>query len=232
MNKTPCAIIVTGAGTSTRYGNGNKLLELIDGVPVFIHSIRNLAGFADKENFILTVPAAEFDHFTEITNRYDCGQLVTIVRGGSSRAESVKNALDAIALEEGQVAIHDAARPLVTSELLKRLLSCGKKNVIAATQIVDSVKRCDSDGKITEEVDRSNLWRASTPQVFDIVQYRDAVARCLALPGATDDATIMRLAGYGVWVLSEEIENLKLTNSSDLEKIKKEFGFRKANKQR
>ena len=68
--------------------------------------------------------------------------------------------------------------------------------------------------------------------MFDIVQYRDAVAKCISLPGATDDATIMRLAGYDVYVLNEEIENLKLTNSSDLEKIKKEFGSRKLHKQR
>ncbi|MBO5990430.1 MAG: 2-C-methyl-D-erythritol 4-phosphate cytidylyltransferase [Lentisphaeria bacterium] len=232
MKSIPCAIIVTGGGSSTRYGNGNKLLEVVGGVPVFIHSIRNLAGFAAKENFILTVPAAEFDRFADIAEKYGCGQLVTIVRGGSSRAESVNNALDAIQLKEGQVAIHDAARPLVTAELLRRLLSCGKNNVIAATQIVDSVKRCDNDGKITEEVDRTNLWRAATPQVFDIVQYRDAVAKCISLPGATDDATIMRLAGYDVYVLNEEIENIKLTTTQDLEKIKKEFGFRKLHKQR
>lgn len=226
MNKSSCAVIITGGGSSTRYGNGNKLLELLDGIPVFIHSIKNLAGFADKNNFILTVPEQEYSLFQEIVDKYNCSDLVTIVCGGKTRAESVKNALDAIALQDGQVAIHDAARPLVTAELLSRLLSCGKRNVIAATSVVDSVKRCDDNNMIIEEVDRQNLWRASTPQLFDVREYRDAVTKCQALPGATDDATIMRLAGYQVFVLNENIENIKLTTPQDLNKIKKELKFR------
>ncbi len=221
MNTSSCAVIITGGGSSTRYGDGNKLMADLNGLPVFIHSVRNLSGFAGKENFILTVPASERALFADALKKYGCDEFVTVVNGGKTRAESVKNALDAIQLKEGQVAIHDAARPLVTGELLEKLLSCAKRNVIAATLVVDSVKRCDSNNKITDEVDRTGLWRASTPQVFDIVQYRDAVGRCLELPGATDDATIMRLAGYDVFVLDEEIENIKLTTVSDLARIKK-----------
>ena len=216
-----CAVIITGGGSSTRYGDGNKLMADLNGMPVFIHSVRNLSGFAAKENFILTVPASERGSFINALKEYGCDGLVTVVNGGKTRAESVKNALDSIQLEDGLVAVHDAARPLATGELLKRLITCGKRNVIAATLVVDSVKRCDSDNKITCEVDRTGLWRASTPQVFDLVQYRDAVSRCLELPGATDDATVMRLAGYDVFVLDEEIDNIKLTTVKDLGKIKK-----------
>ena len=230
MYTSSCAVIITGGGSSTRYGDGNKLMADLNGMPVFIHSVKNLSGFAAKENFILTVPASEKESFIKVLREYGLDEQITVVCGGKTRAESVRNALNAIALADGVVAVHDAARPLVTAELLNRLISCGKRNVIAATPVVDSVKKCDENNRITEEVDRTGLWRASTPQVFDIVQYKDAVGKCLELPGATDDATIMRLAGYEVAVLDEQMENIKLTTVNDLGKIKNILNSRASSK--
>ena len=132
--------------------------------------------------------------------------------------ESVRNALDAVQLDSGRVAIHDAARPLAERALLEKLLD-DERNVIAAQKVVDSIKLCDADGLITNEVDRTYLWRAETPQVFDIVEYRRAMEQAPA--DATDDAMIMRSAGYDVYVVKEEKENFKLTTASDLPKLEK-----------
>ena len=120
MNKTPCAIIVTGGGASTRYGNGNKLLELIDGVPVFIHSIRNLAGFADKENFILTVPAAEFDHFTDIGKLAACSRARVLYLLGDF-AELIKEGALSCGFDERNIFTnHDLSNPTPTAiQILK-----------------------------------------------------------------------------------------------------------------
>ena len=213
------AVVITGAGSSTRYGSKNKLLELLAGIPVFIHSVKNLSGFASTENFILTVNEAERKLFESELQKYGFLDKITVINGGSSRMESVKNAVNAIKLTEGRVAIHDAARPLVTGELLEKLFSDVRVNVIAAQKVVDSIKLCEVDGKITGEVDREPLWRAETPQVFDLKQYRTAMQR--APHDATDDALIMRLAGYEVYVVKEERENLKLTTPDDFAKLEK-----------
>ncbi|MBR7120270.1 MAG: 2-C-methyl-D-erythritol 4-phosphate cytidylyltransferase [Lentisphaeria bacterium] len=213
-----CAIIITGGGTGTRYGEKNKLLELLNGVPVFIHSVKNFAGLASKENYILTVNSRDRELFLRELEKYSLDDRITVVNGGASRVESVRNALDAVQLDSGRVAIHDAARPLAERALLEKLLD-DERNVIAAQKVVDSIKLCDADGLITNEVDRTYLWRAETPQVFDIVEYRRAMEQAPA--DATDDAMIMRSAGYDVYVVKEEKENFKLTTASDLPKLEK-----------
>ena len=217
MNKEEYAVIIAGGGSSIRYGIRNKLLELLDGVPVFIHSIRNFSGFASRENFILTVNSDAREHFESALEEYGFADKVTVVNGGSSRMESVKNALAAVKLEAGRIVIHDAARPLAPASLLQQLVSDERRNVIAASPVFDSVKRTAPDGLITDEVDRKCLWRAATPQVFDLVQYRDAVAKCDF--EATDDASIMRAGGYAVYVVQSDVENIKLTTSGDLKKL-------------
>ena len=213
------AVIITGAGSSLRYGSKNKLLENLCGVPVFIRSIKNLSGFAEKENFILTVNQQDKALFEDELKKHNLDNSVTVVAGGSSRIESVRNALNAVKLEQGKIAIHDAARPLAEKELLQKLFSDPRNNVIAAQKVVDSIKLCDENGKIIQEVERTFLWRAETPQVFDIVQYRQAM---LSAPtDATDDASIMRHAGFNVFVVKEDKENLKLTTPEDLPKLEK-----------
>lgn len=213
------AVIITGGGSSTRYGNKNKLLEDLCGIPVFIHSVKNLSGFASKENFILTVNQKDRAIFEEELEKYGLSGAITVVTGGNTRIESVQKALDAVKLEQGRVAVHDAARPLADAELLRTLFNDSRVNVIAAQKVVDSVKLCDENGKISGEVDRTFLWRAETPQVFDIEQYRKAMQS--APDDATDDGSIMRHAGFDVWVVREEKENLKLTTSDDLKKLEK-----------
>ena len=215
----PYAVIITGGGSSTRYAQGNKLLENLAGVPVFIHSVKKLSGFADKENFILTVCEKDRSVFEQELEKYGYSGVITVVTGGSTRVESVKNALDAIVLQQGKVAVHDAARPLAEHQLLEQLFQDSRTNVIAAQKVVDSIKKCDENGKIVDEVDRTCLWRAETPQVFDIAAYRSAMENAPA--DATDDAMIMRHAGFDVYVVKEEKENLKLTTVSDLSKLEK-----------
>lgn len=218
MNKS-YAVIITGGGSSTRYAKGNKLLENLAGLPVFIHSVKKLSGFAEKANFILTVSGKDRELFEQELEKHSLSDAITVVTGGETRVQSVKNALDAIVLRQGRVAIHDAARPLAEHQLLEQLFLDSRRNVIAAQKVVDSIKKCDDNGKITDEIDRTYLWRAETPQVFDLEEFRCAMAKAPA--DATDDAMIMRHAGFDVYVVKEENENLKLTTSSDLAKLEK-----------
>lgn len=152
-------------------------------------------------------------------------ERVVTVDGGSTRAESVANALAAVATE--YVAIHDAARPLLTAELLTDLVAVLVSNpeadaVIAAAPVTDTVKKVrvefplDSNGnstRVVETLDRSELWGAQTPQVFRTAALRAALD---AHEAATDEAMLVEAAGGTVLLHDPGVPNLKVTTPLDL----------------
>jgi 2-C-methyl-D-erythritol 4-phosphate cytidylyltransferase len=141
------------------------------------------------------------------------------VRGGESRSASVRNALEA-APEAEVVVVHDAARPLVTRELVERCLAAlepGVDGAIAAVPMTDTVKEAAPDGRIMKTLDRSSLWSIQTPQVFRADVLRSALERdAAALAAATDDAFLVEEAGGVVHVVESFPENIKITRESDL----------------
>jgi 2-C-methyl-D-erythritol 4-phosphate cytidylyltransferase len=153
-------------------------------------------------------------------------QEVVMVDGGRTRAESVANALSAVDTE--LVAIHDAARPLLTPELLDELVAELVANpdadgIIAAAPLHDTVKKVrvefplESNGNstrvISETLDRSELWGAQTPQVFRTEALRRALR---STHTATDEAMLIEAAGGKVLVHDPGIANLKVTTPTDL----------------
>jgi 2-C-methyl-D-erythritol 4-phosphate cytidylyltransferase len=141
------------------------------------------------------------------------------VRGGDSRSASVKSAL-AAAPEATIAVVHDAARPLITEDLVERCLSAlepGIDAAIAAVPMTDTVKEAGSDGRVLRTLDRSALWSIQTPQVFRADVLRRALERdAAALAAATDDASLVEEIGGTVRVVEAPPENLKVTRKSDL----------------
>lgn len=221
LPKSDWAIIITGAGSSTRFGQGNKLLADLNGHPVFMHSVLAFAGLVEKENFILTVPASCREEFEQVLSRYQMLDKITLVNGGSSRSESVSLALEALKLSFGRVAIHDAARPLASKKLMCDLLA-SSENIITGRRIYDSVKRISDTGEILEAVDRTGLFRAETPQVFDLASYRKALMLTRGRE-FTDDAQMMQSAGFTVFTHCNDDANIKITAFTDLASCKKEL---------
>jgi 2-C-methyl-D-erythritol 4-phosphate cytidylyltransferase len=141
------------------------------------------------------------------------------VRGGESRSASVRNAL--AAAPEAEIAVvHDAARPLVTRDLVERCLAAvgpGIDGAIAAIPMTDTVKEVATDGRVLRTLDRSSLWAIQTPQVFKADILRRALERdAAALAAATDDAWLVDDVGGVITVVESYPENLKVTRESDL----------------
>ena len=141
------------------------------------------------------------------------------VRGGESRSASVRNAVAAV--EEADLfVIHDAARPLVTRELVERCIAAiepGIDGAIAAIPMTDTVKEVATDGRVLRTLDRSTLWAVQTPQVFKADILRQALERdAAALAAATDDAWLVDDVGGVITVVESFPENLKVTRESDL----------------
>jgi 2-C-methyl-D-erythritol 4-phosphate cytidylyltransferase len=140
------------------------------------------------------------------------------ITGGASRSASVRNAL-AAAPDAELIVVHDAARPLLTSDLVQRCIAAAREadGAIAAVPITDTVKEADRSGRIVRTLDRSSLWSIQTPQVFgaDILRRALAVDDAV-LAAATDDASLVEAAGGTVVVVEAPPENLKVTTAADL----------------
>jgi 2-C-methyl-D-erythritol 4-phosphate cytidylyltransferase len=157
---------------------------------------------------------------------------LSVLDGGVTRAESVANALAAVATD--LVAIHDAARPLLTPALVEALVARlveepAAAGVIAATPVTDTIKRAGgtkaalfSPGMenaylvVAETVDRSQLWAAQTPQLFRTDRLREALASSQGPEEATDEAMLVERAGGTVLIHPTGPENLKVTTPLDL----------------
>jgi 2-C-methyl-D-erythritol 4-phosphate cytidylyltransferase len=197
--------IVPAGGSGERLGADRpKAFVVCAGRPLIEWSLEVLRSVCDR-----VVVAAPPDYVEE----------PDYVRGGDSRSASVRNALEA-APEATIAVVHDAARPLVTRELVERCLAAlepGIDGAIAAVPMTDTVKEASPEGRVMRTLDRSSLWSIQTPQVFRADVLRRALERdAAALAAATDDAALVEDAGGVVTVVEAFPENIKVTRESDL----------------
>lgn len=188
--------IVPAAGAGERLGaDVPKAFAVLGGKPMLEWSVEVLREVCDR--VVVAVPP-------------DRVQPPDYVAGGATRSESVRNAL-AAAPEASVFVVHDAARPLVTVELVRRCLDAleGVDGAIAAVPVTDTVKEVE-DGRVVRTPDRGRLWAVQTPQVFRA----DALRR--ASGDATDDAALVEAAGGSVRVVEGSAENLKVTRPLDV----------------
>jgi len=197
--------IVPAGGSGERLGaEGPKAFVVCAGRPLIEWSLVVLREVCDR------VVAAVPEDFAEAPDR---------VPGGDSRSASVRNALDS-APEATVAVVHDAARPLVTRDLVERCLAAlepGVDGAIAAVPMTDTVKEAAPDGRVLRTLDRSALWAIQTPQIFRADVLRRALERdAAALAAATDDAHLVEELGGTVRVVEAPPENIKVTRESDL----------------
>jgi len=141
---------------------------------------------------------------------------IVIVEGGGRRQDSVRHAFEHAKRSAEIVVIHDAARPLVSDDLIRRTVEAAAATgaAIAALRASDTVKRADAAGRIVGTLPRDEIYLAQTPQAFRVDVLRDA----LALPGdATDEAALAERAGHHVQLVEGDPRNLKITTAADLE---------------
>jgi len=210
------ALVIAAGGSGSRYGAGNKLFAVLAGLPVAAHSVRRLGPLFRPECRIMAVPEAEMPRFADMLDACAPETPFRLVAGGATRAESVRNALAAIPAGVRYAAIHDAARPLATPELLELVLAAARETggAVPGRAVIDTLKRCGEDGLVAETVSREALFAVETPQCFDLALLLDAYRRCAGAP--TDDAGVMEAAGHPVRIVPDPGFNIKLTRPEDL----------------
>lgn len=197
--------IVPAAGRGERLGaDGPKAFVVCAGRPLIEWSLDVLRSVCDR--VVVAVPPGTAWAGAEV------------VEGGPVRSDSVRRAL-ATAPEATTVVVHDAARPLVTRELIERCIEGldGADGAIAASPVTDTIKEVDPNGSVLRTPDRSSLWAIQTPQVFVAAVLRSALDQPLEVLGAaTDDASLVEAAGGRVRVIESSPDNFKVTTRRDL----------------
>lgn len=210
-------VVVPAAGTGRRMGGRKKAFLELGGEPILRRSLTPFLGLSQVEAVAVALPADEADSPPAWLTGLD--PRIRIVPGGATRLHSVLLALEALPPEVDLVLVHDAARPLVTPEVIRRCLEGAGPGVgaVAGWPVVDTLKRVDEEGFVVETPDRSDLWRAQTPQAFPMTEllgaYRQAAARGME---ATDDAGVFTARGGRVRMVEGSPWNLKVTHPGDL----------------
>lgn len=214
-----CGAVVPAAGSSRRMGAIDKILEPIAGRPPLLWVLDALASVSEIEHVILAVAPKNAAAVSALAQCIDCPWPVTVCPGGATRQESVAAGVARLQPEIDLVLVHDAARPLVTPDLVRRGIQEASRHgaVVAALPTVDTVKRVGPDGAILATLDRRELYSVQTPQVFRRDWLEDAYRQSESIDvEATDEASLLEWAGYPVHVYPGDPENLKLTRPVDL----------------
>jgi 2-C-methyl-D-erythritol 4-phosphate cytidylyltransferase len=166
---------------------------------------------------VLVAPAGREEEFRGIANTARISKLTSVVTGGTCRKQSVLNGLRALPSSIGHVAIHDAARPLVTPSLITRCLEAADETGAssAAACVSDTLHQADQKGCAAKTIDRSGIWAMQTPQVFRAA----ALIKILEeekLGKPTDEVSVALAAGWRIPFVENREPNLKITWPSDL----------------
>ena len=208
-------LIVVAGGAGKRFG-GDKLMAQLCGKPVFVHTLARLAPAAKR--VVLVVPAGREKEFRDAVALHLPGLKLKIVAGGEHRPGSVRNGIAAAELDMRELAaVHDAARPLATPELLKKL--CRKAlevgGAVPGFPQADAQKLADGNGMVISDLPRAGVWNVGTPQVFRAELLLRAY-EAADVAGCLDDAEAVRRIGGKVAVVPSDEPNVKITVPADL----------------
>ena len=208
-------VVVVAAGRSTRMGGTDKTFAEIHGIPLVVHTLRRLAQSPAVSRIALVVAEDAVARAEGMIARYAIDKVTAVCAGGERRQDSVYAGLVALG-DSRWVAVHDGARPCIAEDVLDRALQAAQRwsAAVAAVPVKDTIKVVDEDHVVTDTPERSTLWAAQTPQVFDygllMRAHRSASAEY------TDDASMVEAMGQSVRIFLGSYENLKVTTPEDL----------------
>ena len=200
-------------------GDVPKQFMLLGGEPVIMRTIRRFVEAMPGLGIVLVLHPDYVDMWHRLCEEHGFDISVRIVRGGEERFHSVKNGLDVISSSAGDdiVAVHDAVRPLVSVEVIRRTFAEAVEHgaVVPALPSVESVRLVDAGGR-SMAVSRNSVMLVQTPQVFSLSLLRKAYAQPYR-DTFTDDASVVEALGHPIHIVPGNRENIKLTTPLDMQ---------------
>ncbi len=209
-------VVIVAAGSGTRMGSGvPKQFRFVGQLPMLAHSINRFAHCFERSEIVVVLSEDRVEYWNNLASRFDLSAH-RVVCGGSERFHSVKSGIDALSEGVDIIAVHDAARPYASEELIRRCVAgaLSDGSAIPVVALKDSVRQLDSDG-VSHALDRSLLRAVQTPQCFDAALLRRVYAQSYS-PLFTDDASVVEASGERVWLCEGEESNIKITTLGDL----------------
>ena len=213
------AVILPAAGQSSRFQGFRHKKPFVElkGRPVWLRSVEHFVNRPDVSEVVLVLAP---DDLAEFRVRFQPNLTflnITLCEGGSSRARSVLNGLKALTKPAEFVAVHDAARPLLTVQWVNEIFAAAQQfgAVIPGVPVSSTVKETDNQRRITRTVDRSRLILAQTPQVFRRTLLENAYTVTENPDAFTDEGSLVEASGHPVFVHEGWPMNIKLTTAED-----------------
>ena len=214
-----CSAVIVAAGSSMRMGEDKTLMEL-GGVPVLVRTLRAFNDCDSINEIVVVTKAEKLEYIAHLCKLYYITKVTKVVCGGATRMESSLAGVCACRPMAELVAVHDAARPFVTEELISRTVEAAAKYNAAAPAIAstDTLKAVDRKGFVLGTVDRNSTVRIQTPQIFNADLIKGALTRAVEkqLP-LTDDCAAMEMMGVKTMIVEGDENNIKLTTPKDLQ---------------
>jgi len=208
------ALIVAG-GQGLRMQNTipKQFLE-IDGKPIIVHTINQFLKYDDSVKLIVVLPKEQIGTWKLIQKNHFANQSITTTTGGDTRTQSVRFGLECIH-NEGLVAIHDAVRPFVSTQIIEDSFNSANKfgSGVAAVPLKDSIREI-SNGK-SKPRNRDNFRLVQTPQTFRVSEIKTAY-KITEIDNYTDDSSLYQDSGYNVRLTTGSYNNIKITTKEDL----------------
>jgi 2-C-methyl-D-erythritol 4-phosphate cytidylyltransferase len=208
--------VLVAAGSGERFGGKRpKAFANLAGRPLVAESIERLDASPWVESIVVVAPTDWEEPTILLAEELGAGSVGAVVTGGATRTDSVRAGLAEVPAEAAVVVVHDAARPLLSDEVVERVVTAlgeGWDAAVPALPLADTVKRAEGEA-VTGTVDRAALHAAQTPQAF----VADVLRRALAGAGdATDCAGLVEAAGGRVRLVEGDRRLLKVTTPADL----------------
>lgn len=215
------AVILPAAGKSSRFGNPKekKVYAELEGRAVWLRAVEPFINRDDVAQVIVVIAPEDRELFERRYRPSVAFMAIQVIDGGAERHDSIARALEVINPICEYVAIHDAARPCLTSELVDSVFSAARQHgaALLAVPVTDTIKRADTRRFTVETVPRKDLYLAQTPQVFRRELLEQAYAQRSRLNvDITDDTQLVEAIGHPCAVVESTPMNLKITSAADL----------------
>ncbi|MCF7729390.1 MAG: 2-C-methyl-D-erythritol 4-phosphate cytidylyltransferase, partial [Chthoniobacterales bacterium] len=212
-------------GSSLRFGS-DKLMASLLGRPLITYSVLAFVKTPIISSIILVVPSNREEEFQRVIDSLKnprLSEIIRIIPGGESRHASVQRGLIALSDSCAFVAIHDAARPLITQDQIDRVCKAAysKEAAALALPVTETLHRSDASGYAQETIDRHQLWSMQTPQVFrlkEVLRIIHEDKKSLRIP--TDEVSALLAHGIKTTLIENREPNIKVTYQEDLRIVK------------
>ncbi|MBO5317250.1 MAG: 2-C-methyl-D-erythritol 4-phosphate cytidylyltransferase [Oscillospiraceae bacterium] len=211
-----CGAVIVAAGTASRMGGIDKVMAPLGGEPMILRTVRAFQECDAIREIVIVTRSELIVPIMDLCNGFS--KVRAVVLGGSSRPESVQAGLNALSKQTKLAAIQDGARPLVTWQVIDRVVRAANSYGAAApgVPVKDTVKVVRG-GTVAVTPDRSTLQAIQTPQVFDIDLLRGALKKARDTGAViTDDCSAVENLGMSVKIVEGDERNIKVTTPMDL----------------